>query len=202
MGILLAYLLGSISTAILISKLFGLSDPRQSGSGNPGATNVLRTGGTLPAALTLLGDVFKGWLPVFLFLQLDYLPSFMIALIGLAAFLGHLYPLYFEFKGGKGVATAIGVVLALSPLTGLFVILTWLLVAFIFRYSSLAALVAATTAPIYLAIVAPDPWFIPLLCLMIFFLYARHATNIQRLLAGTEPRIGESRTGRENLSGP
>lgn len=191
MGILLAYLIGSISTAILVSRLLGLPDPRHSGSGNPGATNVLRLGGKLPAALTLLGDILKGWLPVLVFLQLDYLPSAMIALIGLAAFLGHLYPLYFEFKGGKGVATAVGVVLAISPITALLLIATWLITAAAFRYSSLAALVAALAAPIYLSLVAPDPWLVAMLCIMVFFLYLRHLENIKRLLSGTESRIGK-----------
>ncbi len=193
MGILLAYLLGSISSAILVSRLLRLPDPRATGSGNPGATNVLRTGSKTGAALTLVGDVAKGWLPVFIVMQLGYYPSWMVGLIGLAAFLGHLYPVYFGFKGGKGVATGLGVLLGLNPLLGLLVILTWLLVAAISRYSSLAALVAVLAAPVILGLLAPDPWLIATLCVMALFLYARHYSNIQRLLRGTEPRIGQKK---------
>ncbi len=190
MGILVAYLLGSISSAIVVSHLLGLPDPRGTGSGNPGATNVLRAGSKTGAVLTLVGDIAKGWLPVFIAVQLGYFPAWMVALIGLAAFLGHLYPVFFGFKGGKGVATALGVILAISPLTGLLVILTWLVVAATLRYSSLAALVAALAAPVYLALVDPDPWLVTTLCVMALFLYWRHYGNIQRLLNGTEPRIG------------
>jgi acyl phosphate:glycerol-3-phosphate acyltransferase len=198
MGILVAYLLGSISSAIVVSYLLRLPDPRTTGSGNPGATNVLRAGSKLGAALTLIGDVAKGWLPVFIVMQLGFYPGWMIGLVGLAAFLGHLYPLYFGFKGGKGVATALGVILAISPLTALLVIATWLLVAVILRYSSLAALVAALAAPIYLAFVYPDPWLVTALCVMTLFLYARHYGNIQRLLQGTEPRIGQKKPAPDN----
>lgn len=193
MGILLAYLLGSISSAILVSRLLGLPDPRATGSGNPGATNVLRAGSKTGAALTLIGDVAKGWLPVFIVIQLGYYPSWMVGLIGLAAFLGHLYPVFFGFKGGKGVATGLGVLLGLNPLLGLLVILTWLLVAALSRYSSLAALVAVLAAPVYLWLLAPDPWLIAALCVMALFLYGRHYSNIQRLLRGTEPRIGQKK---------
>lgn len=194
MGILVAYLLGSISSAIVVSYLLGLPDPRGTGSGNPGATNVLRAGSKTGAILTLVGDVAKGWLPVFIAVQLGALPAWIIALIALAAFLGHLYPVFFGFKGGKGVATALGVILAISPLTGLLVILTWLLVAVTLRYSSLAALVAALVAPVYLAFVDPEPWLVAALCVMAMFLYWRHYGNIQRLLNGTEPRIGRKKT--------
>lgn len=192
-GILVAYLLGSISSAIVVSYLLGLPDPRATGSGNPGATNVLRAGSKTGAVLTLLGDIAKGWLPVFIAVQLGHFPAWVVALIGLAAFLGHLYPVFFGFKGGKGVATALGVILAISPLTGLLVILTWLLVAAILRYSSLAALVAALVAPVYLALVDPQPWLVAALCVMAALLYWRHYGNIQRLLAGTEPRIGKKK---------
>jgi len=192
-GILAAYLLGSISSAIVVSRLLGLPDPRGLGSGNPGATNVLRAGSKTGAALTLIGDVAKGWLPVFIVMQLGDFAGWMIGLVGLAAFLGHLYPLYFGFHGGKGVATALGVILAISPLTGALVIVSWLLVAAIFRYSSLAALVAALAAPLYLALIHPDLWLITAICVMVLFLYARHYANIQRLLRGTEPRIGEKK---------
>jgi len=126
-------------------------------------------------------------------MQLGDFAGWMIGLVGLAAFLGHLYALYFGFQGGKGVATALGVILAISPLTGALVILSWLLVAVIFRYSSLAALAAALAAPLYLALIHPDPWLITAICVMVLFLYARHYANIQRLLRGTEPRIGEKK---------
>jgi acyl phosphate:glycerol-3-phosphate acyltransferase len=192
-GILVAYLLGSISSAIVVSKLLSLPDPRGFGSGNPGATNVLRAGSKSGAALTLAGDVAKGWLPVFIVMQLGYPPGLMVGLVGLAAFLGHLYPLYFGFQGGKGVATALGVILAISPLTGALVILTWVLVAAIFRYSSLAALIAALAAPVYLALIQPEPWLVTVICVLVLFLYARHYGNIQRLLTGTEPRIGQKK---------
>ncbi|AHE99636.1 glycerol-3-phosphate 1-O-acyltransferase PlsY [Thioalkalivibrio paradoxus] len=192
-GILLAYLLGSISSAIVISRLMGLPDPRGTGSGNPGATNVLRAGSKTAAALTLAGDVAKGWLPVFIAVQSGYFPAWMVGLIGLAAFLGHLYPAFFGFRGGKGVATALGVILAIHPLTGLLVLATWLLIAFILRYSSLAALVAALAAPVYLALLHPEPWLIAAAGVMALFLFLRHASNIQRLLQGTEPRIGTKR---------
>lgn len=193
-SVLVAYLLGSISSAIVISRLLRLPDPRGLGSGNPGATNVLRAGSKTGAALTLVGDVAKGWLPVFIVMQLapgD--PGWLVGLVGLAAFLGHLYPVYFRFEGGKGVATALGVILAISPLTGALVALTWLLVAAIFRYSSLAALVAALTTPLYIALIVPDPWLVTAICVMVLFLYARHYANIQRLMRGTEPRIGEKK---------
>ncbi|AGA31900.1 Acyl-phosphate:glycerol-3-phosphate O-acyltransferase PlsY [Thioalkalivibrio nitratireducens DSM 14787] len=192
-GMLLAYLLGSISSAIVVSRLLGLPDPRATGSGNPGATNVLRAGSKTGAALTLAGDAAKGWLPVFIALQSVHFPAWMVGLIALAAFLGHLYPVFFGFRGGKGVATALGVILAIHPLTGLLVLATWLLVAVIVRYSSLAALVAALAAPIYLALWHPEPWLIAAVGVMVLFLYLRHSTNIQRLLQGTEPRIGEKK---------
>jgi acyl phosphate:glycerol-3-phosphate acyltransferase len=200
MGILLAYLLGSISSAIVVSRILRLPDPRGIGSGNPGATNVLRAGSKIAAAWTLIGDVAKGWLPVFIVMQLGTFPGWMVALVGLAAFLGHLYPVYFGFKGGKGVATALGVILALNPLTGLLVILTWLVAAFALRYSSLAALLAALAAPVLLYAVQayvgqPDPWLVAAVATMTLLLYARHRTNIQRLIRGTEPRIGEKKAG-------
>jgi len=196
MGILLAYLLGSISSAIVVSRILRLPDPRGIGSGNPGATNVLRAGSKIAAAWTLIGDMAKGWLPVFIVMQLGTFPGWMVALVGLAAFLGHLYPVYFGFRGGKGVATALGVILALSPLTGLLVILTWLAVALTLRYSSLAALLAALAAPVLLYAVQayggqPDPWLVAAVAAMTLLLYARHRTNIQRLIEGTEPRIGQ-----------
>lgn len=189
MGIVLAYLLGSISSAIIVSRLLGLPDPRRTGSNNPGATNVLRSS-KRGAALTLAGDLFKGWLPVFIALQLDYFPAWMIGVIALAAFLGHLYPLYFGFKGGKGVATAFGIILAINPWAALLTLLTWVLTTAVTRYSSLAALVAALAAPVYLSLLAPEPWLIVTLSVMTILIFFRHYSNIQRLLRGTEPRIG------------
>ncbi len=193
LGIVIAYLLGSLSTAILVSKVMGLPDPRTTGSGNPGATNVLRTGGKKAAILTLLGDVAKGWLPVFVVLQLDLFPGWAVGLVGLAAFLGHLFPAFYQFRGGKGVATALGVILALHPLTGALTVLTWLLVAAIGRYSSLAALVAAALAPIYLVLFGIDPWIVTAVAAMAVLLFIRHDSNIRRLMRGEEPKIGRKK---------
>src|SRR5512145_1718804 len=147
-----AYLIGSVPFAILMSKAFGLADPRTYGSGNPGATNVLRSGKKAAAVLTLLGDAAKGWVAVFAAIKLaphDGQGLLMVALVSLAVFLGHVFPVFLKFKGGKGVATALGVLLALSGWLGLAVLATWLLVAVVFRYSSLSALVAAIAAPVY-----------------------------------------------------
>jgi len=189
-AIVLAYLIGSFSTAILVSKLLRLPDPRTTGSGNPGATNVLRAGGKKAAIITLIGDVGKGWLPVFLVLQLG-VPGWAVGLVGLAAFLGHLYPVFYGFRGGKGVATALGVILAISPLAGLLSVVTWLLVAAISRYSSLAALVASALAPVYLVFLDTDPWIITAVAAMAVLLFIRHDGNIRRLMRGTESRIGQ-----------
>lgn len=202
-GLVLAYGIGSISSAIVLSRAFGLPDPRSVGSGNPGATNVLRSGRKGVAALTLLGDAFKGWLPVFAAFQLEHTPVgawplWMVALIGLAAFLGHLFPVWHGFRGGKGVATAFGVVLAIDPITAGLTLATWLLVAAITRYSSAAALVAATLAPVYYSFSAnftlhAEGWLMTLMATMALLLYWRHDANIRRLLRGEEPRIGQSR---------
>lgn len=199
MGILLAYLIGSISAAIVVSKMLRLPDPREVGSGNPGATNVLRAGGKGAALLTLVSDALKGWLPVFVALQLGYLPLWMVGLIGLAAFLGHLFPVWHGFKGGKGVATALGIVLAIDPITAGLTALTWLIVALVSRYSSAAALVAATLAPVYYSFSSEftehgEGWLMALIAVMALFLYWRHDANIRRLFRGTEPRIGRRRT--------
>lgn len=187
--VVLGYLLGSISTAVIVSRLMGLPDPRTQGSNNPGATNVLRLGGKKAAALTLLGDLLKGLLPVLLarYLGLD---AVGVALTALAAFLGHLYPLYFGFQGGKGVATAFGAILALSPLCALATLLTWLLVAAVTRLSSLAALTAAALSPLFLWLFAlPGPYVLAMLVMVVLLIW-RHSANIRRLLAGTEKRIG------------
>ncbi len=184
---LFAYLLGSISSAILICRLYRLPDPRSSGSQNPGATNVMRLGGKKPAAMTLVGDLLKGLIPV-LIARLLKMDDLTIALTALAAFLGHLFPLYFQFKGGKGVATAFGVIIALSPLLAVAVFTTWIGVFLLTRVSSLSALTATTLAPLYLLI---PPLSLPkysaiALLIMIGLLLYRHRSNIQRLIRGEE----------------
>ncbi|MCF8185578.1 MAG: glycerol-3-phosphate 1-O-acyltransferase PlsY [Sulfuritalea sp.] len=189
--IVAAYLLGSIAFGIVVSKLFGLPDPRTVGSGNPGATNVLRSGKKLAAALTLLGDVVKGWLPVWLALQSDML-MWVVAYVSLAVFIGHLYPIFYKFKGGKGVATALGVMLAISPLLGLAAMLTWIVVFAISRYSSLAAIVAAVLAPVYAwVLLSAYKDYVIAIIVMSLLLIWRHRTNIQKLLAGTEAGFGK-----------
>ncbi len=186
-----AYLLGSISFGILVSKAFGLPDPRTVGSGNPGATNVLRSGKKMAAALTLLGDALKGWLAIWLALQSDML-MWVVASVGVAVFMGHLYPIFYKFKGGKGVATALGVMLAISPWLGLAALLTWVVVFAISRYSSLGAIVAAALAPVYTwYLLSAYKDFITTVVIMSVFLIWRHRTNIHKLLAGTESGFGK-----------
>lgn len=180
-----AYLLGSIAFGILASKLFGLPDPRTTGSGNIGATNVLRSGKKMAAAFTLIGDVLKGWLPVWLALQANS-PVWFIAAVGLAVFFGHLYPIYYQFKGGKGVATALGIMLALSPLLGLAALLTWVAVFMFSKISSLSALTAAALAPLFAWLLNLHQMYITTLLILSIWLIWRHKTNIQKLLAGTE----------------
>ena len=202
LAILLGYLLGSLSFAVIISRIMGLSDPRTYGSKNPGATNVLRSGNRAAAALTLLLDAAKGWLAVMLadWLGRPYgLQEGSMALTGLAAFVGHVYPIFFRFAGGKGVATALGVLLGISPLLGLATAATWLLVAWLFRYSSLAALIAALMAPAYYVLGEGLAWYInarvmlALSAMSVLLLY-RHAENIGRLARGTESRMGRKKT--------
>lgn len=189
--IVIAYLLGSVAFGILVSKAFGLPDPRTVGSGNPGATNVLRSGKKLAAALTLLGDAFKGWFPVWLALQSDML-MWVVASVGLAVFFGHLYPIFYKFKGGKGVATALGVMLALSPLLGLAAMITWMLVFAVSRYSSLGAIVAAVLAPLYAwVLLSAYKNYVIAVTVMAVMLIWRHRTNIKKLLAGTESGFGK-----------
>ena len=183
--IVAAYLIGSISFGIIFSKLFGLPDPRTVGSGNIGATNIARSGKKLPAILTLLGDAFKGWLPVWLALQTDML-MWVVAAVGLAVFFGHLYPIYHKFKGGKGVATALGVMLAVSVWLGLAALVTWALVFAISRTSSLSAIVAAALAPVYAWLLLPYKDYVLMVLLMSVMLVWRHKSNIQKLLNGTE----------------
>lgn len=196
LAVLGAYLVGSISFAVVISKAMGLADPRSYGSGNPGATNVLRTGNKLAAALTLAGDALKGLVAVLVAKALADRFGFgdgTIALVALAAFVGHLFPVFHRFQGGKGVATAAGVLLALKPVLGLGTLATWLLIAFFFRYSSLAALVAAIFAPLwYLFLFGPDA-VAAAVALMSALLIWRHAKNIRNLLAGKESRIGQKK---------
>jgi len=191
-----AYLIGSVSFAVLMSKAFGLADPRSYGSGNPGATNVLRSGKKAAAALTLLGDAAKGWLAVFLAIRFaphDAQGLMIVALVAIAVFLGHVFPVFLEFKGGKGVATALGVLLALSGWIGLLVIGTWLLVAVVFRYSSLAALIAAIAAPIYAMLFQLRPELVLATAIMSMLLIWRHKSNIQNLMTGKESKIGSKK---------
>jgi acyl phosphate:glycerol-3-phosphate acyltransferase len=195
---LAAYLTGSLSFAVIVSRAMGLSDPRSYGSKNPGATNVLRSGSKAAAVVTLLLDAVKGWLPVVLvrlFGQPYGLGDGTVALVGLAAFLGHLYPVFFGFKGGKGVATAAGVLLGISGWLGLATLLTWLIMAVFFRYSSLASLAAAVFAPLYYLLGDRVAWYADrsiLLAIVVMsaFLAYRHRENISRLLAGKESKLG------------
>lgn len=185
----IAYLLGSLSSAVIVSRVLGLPDPREEGSKNPGATNVLRLGGKKAAIITLLGDTAKGLAPVLLAQGLGT-ETGILAAAGFAAFLGHLYPVFFGFKGGKGVATALGVLTGFSWVTGLAVLSTWLLVAAVSRISSLAALIAALLAPAYVWFWLKSPTLGWVTALMSILLFWRHRTNIQRILSGEERRIG------------
>ncbi len=187
----LSYLLGSVSAAIIVCKLLQLPDPRTQGSGNPGATNVLRVGGKKAAAITLFADMLKGLVPVLAarHLELDVLT---VALTGAAAFTGHLFPVFFGFKGGKGVATLLGVLFGFSWWVGLATALTWLIVAKVFKLSSLAALIATALAPVYLFYLVPNakPLIITTI-IMVIVLFWRHRSNIQKLLSGNESSIGK-----------
>ena len=187
--IVLAYLLGSISSAIIVCRLMGLPDPRTQGSNNPGATNVLRLGGRKAAAITLLGDCLKGFVPVALCQVLDR-SELALALVGTAAFLGHLYPLFFGFKGGKGVATALGVQFGWSWMIGGAVATTWLFMAKVANVSSLAALVSMLLAPLYVWLIWPATELITAQVVITVLLFWRHRTNIENLLSGSEGRIG------------
>lgn len=192
--VVLAYLLGSLSFAVLVSRAFGLPDPRSHGSGNPGATNMLRTGRKSAAALTLLGDMAKGWLAVWLagYLSVRYqLPGWVVYAAAVAVFLGHLYPVFFGFKGGKGVATAVGVLFAISPWLGLACLLAWVTVFAITRISSLAALVAAAVAPIFGYYLLGDVIALAALSVLTVLIFWRHRANIKRLLAGEEGRFAK-----------
>ncbi|TBR15520.1 glycerol-3-phosphate 1-O-acyltransferase PlsY [Rugosibacter aromaticivorans] len=195
---LLGYFLGSLPFAVIVSRIFGLADPRSFGSGNPGATNVLRSGNKFAALLTLLGDTAKGWLAMFIAAKVLSSPSggasaAVITVAGVAAFLGHVFPVTLGFKGGKGVATALGVLLGFSLALGGWVVAVWVLVAAVTRYSSLAALAAAASAP-FIAMLRHERIEIVLaVALMSVVLIYRHRSNIQKLRAGTESRLGAKR---------
>jgi glycerol-3-phosphate acyltransferase PlsY len=188
-----AYLIGSVSFAIVVSKIFRLEDPRTFGSGNPGATNVLRTGNKAAAALTLLGDCMKGVVPVALAVYFDErlaLGDAGIALVSIAVFAGHVWPLFFRFKGGKGVATARGVLLGLNPILGLATLTTWIVIAYAFRYSSLAALISALFAPFYYTLLfGLNPIGFAVVVMSALLIW-RHRSNIGNLIAGKESKIG------------
>lgn len=188
--VLAAYLLGSLSTAIILCRLMGLPDPRTQGSGNPGATNVLRFGGKKLAAFTLLGDMLKGLIPV---VAASFITdnAAVLALVAMAAFLGHLYPVFFGFRGGKGVATALGVLLGLSWQVGVAVLVTWVVMALLFRISSLSALTAALLSPLYAWWLTASLVYVVMMAAIAILLLWRHRTNIKRLLAGQEKRIGQ-----------
>lgn len=194
LAMIAAYLIGSLSFAVIVSKYYGMDDPRTYGSGNPGATNVLRSGKKKAAALTLLGDAVKGLVAVILARRLQNaldLSDATIALVAIAALVGHMWPIFFNFKGGKGVATALGVLLALSPATALLCALIWLVMAFGFKVSSLAALVATVCAPIFAFFMMPHTswaWVTVFIAALVLY---RHKSNIQNLLQGKESKIGD-----------
>lgn len=195
-AIVVAYLIGSVSFAVVVSRAMGLADPRSYGSGNPGATNVLRTGNRKAAILTLVGDAAKGAVAVLIaraVAQRFGFDDFVLTLVGLAAFVGHLFPVFHGFQGGKGVATAAGVLLALSPWLGLATLATWIAIAVFFRYSSLAALVAAVFAPAYYVLLAGADRVALVIAAMGALLILRHRANIAKLIAGTESRIGSKK---------
>lgn len=203
LAVLAAYLVGSLSFAVIVSRLMGLNDPRSYGSKNPGATNVLRSGNKAAAALTLLLDGVKGWLPMALvtWFGRDYgLREGTLAAVGMAAFVGHLYPVFFGFKGGKGVATAAGVLFGVHWILGLATLATWIIVAFFSRYSSLAALACAIFAPWYYLIGNGSFWYVEKLVALAIvamsaFLIFRHRENIIKLLKGTESKLGAKKKG-------
>ena len=190
--IIAAYLLGSVSSAILVCRLMGLPDPRESGSGNPGATNVLRLGGKKAAAMTLFGDMLKGFVPAAIGGALD-LPEVWIALIALAAITGHIFPVFFGFQGGKGVATGLGAILGAHLVTGLLALGIWMATSLVFRYSSLSALVAFATVPLLFLVNGKQPSAIVFL-LVTLLLFWRHQDNIHRLVTGREPRLKAGKT--------
>lgn len=203
LAVLAAYLIGSLSFAVIVSRLMGLNDPRSYGSKNPGATNVLRSGNKAAAVLTLLLDGLKGWLPMALVMWFgkDYgMREGTLAAVGLAAFIGHLYPVFFGFQGGKGVATAAGVLFGVHWVLGLATLATWVIVAFFSRYSSLAAIACAIFAPWYYLIGDRSFWYVDkmialAIVAMSAFLIFRHRENINKLLKGTESKLGAKKKG-------
>lgn len=206
--IVLAYLIGSLSFAVIVSRAFGLPDPHSYGSRNPGASNVLRTGRKLAALLTVVGDAGKGWVAVFLAQRyaVDYgVAATGVAGCALAVFLGHLFPVFFGFKGGKGVATAGGILFAIHPWLGLAAMATWAIVAFFFRYASLASLVAAVFAPVFMYFMSLLGFglqnMLPPAIVMAALVVWRHKNNIVNLFAGRERRIGEKREGARQIGG-
>ena len=202
-AVLLAYLLGSLSFAVIVSQALGLSDPRSYGSKNPGATNVLRSGSKAAAVATLLLDGLKGWLPVVLvkWFGADYgLGDGTVAAVALAAFLGHLYPVFFQFKGGKGVATAAGVLLGVNWVLGVATLATWMIVVFFMRYVSLGSIVAAVFAPLFYLLGHRGAWYVDnrielVLVIISALLVYRHRENIGKLLKGTESKLGAGKAG-------
>ena len=198
LAVVLAYAIGSLSFAVIVSRLMGLNDPRTYGSGNPGATNVLRSGNKAAAVLTLVLDALKGFVPVILVKEFGPrygLDEGTLAFVALAAFLGHLWPVFFRFKGGKGVATAAGVLLGLNPWLGLATLATWIIIAAFTRYSSLAALVAALFAPFYQVLIWGGGPIAVAVFVMGALLVWRHRANIQKLLKGTESKLGQKTAG-------
>ncbi len=201
LAVVAGYLIGSLSFAVIVSRGMGLNDPRTYGSKNPGATNVLRSGNKAAAVVTLLLDAFKGWLPVMLvkwFGAAYGLGDGTMAMVGLAAFVGHLFPVFFRFVGGKGVATALGVLLATSWILGVAAGATWLIIAYFFRYSSLASLVAAVFAPVYYifgdgVVWVMDKSVVLSTTVMSVLLIWRHAENISRLIKGNESKLGQKK---------
>lgn len=185
--VVIAYLCGSLSNAIIVCKLLGLPDPRIEGSGNPGTANVLRIAGKKAAALVLLGDALKGFIPVVV-ARIFNVDGLALGLVAIAAVIGHIYPIFFKFKGGKGVATFLGTTFALSPIVGIAFILTWLIVAFLSRYASLASLISSILSIIYILIFSKFAYLIPMLAIIALIIW-KHRGNIQRLLAGTESKI-------------
>ena len=183
-----AYLLGSLSAAIIVCKLMGLEDPRTLGSGNPGASNVLRNHGKKAGIIVLLGDLTKGIIPVLL-ARYAGADDWVIAASGFAVFFGHLFPLFFQFRGGKGVATMLGVLIGTSWMLGLLFFVSWLLIAMLFRYSSLAGMAAALLAPVYAYWLTPGLTYVMCYAVMAIFLFFRHRKNIKNLLTGTEPKL-------------
>lgn len=186
----LSYLIGSISSAIIVCRIMGLPDPRTQGSRNPGATNVLRIGGKKAAFITLLGDLLKGFIPVLLAKALGF-DATALAFIAFAAFLGHLFPIFFRFEGGKGVATALGCILALSWPVGLCWLATWGVMALVFRYSSLSSLTASVLAPVYVWYFTENWIWVGMIAFMSLILIIRHKSNIKRLISGQESKIGK-----------